>query len=114
MAEPSTCPHGVEQPLAGPVEVRCAFCLDRHPVVAARHLVFSDADGGVVWIPLHLVTLVRVSADDQGAKGWIDVSVAPADHPGHQLPSEETEAWHRIHADDPHGVAVAIAAGRWT
>lgn len=107
-----TCPHGVEQPLAGPTAARCAYCLDRHPVVAAGHLVFADDHGGIVWLPLQLVTLVRVASDDQGA-GYVDVSVVQPGHPGLELEAGTTDAWHRVLAADPHGVAVAIAAGRW-
>ena len=112
MADPETCPHGVEKPLAGPTAVRCPFCLDRHPHVVAGHLVFADADAGIVWIPLQLVTPVHVEGGGHDA-GYLDVSMVPAGHPALEQPAGHTDAWHRIEAEDPYGVALAIAAGRW-
>lgn len=105
-----TCPHGLDQPIAGPLTA-CPSCLDGAPVVVAGHLVWCD-DDGVVWLPLHRITLVRVASDDATAT-YLDVSVAHGDEPGTERPHDETSTWWRIGVVDPHAVARAIALERW-
>lgn len=99
------CEHGAAGRLV------CPSCLDLDPALHAGHLVFTDDHGGIMWLPVERVTLMRASSDDSDVP-FVDISVCDGDE-ALEAVAGQTSTWFRIRCGEPAVLALRIAEAQY-